>query len=179
MPEKYINDLESSSKRRKLLLGAGSLLTFIISVLFLGPFIHELSHITVLEFFNCGYSYNYGFSVFQGTYAQVTPYCSLPSWGSLGFYSSGYLVTMLVGGLFCAFSMKSDRRFRSYISASLGSGMLFSILLTIGSKGDLNNLARILEAESYILLSIVFVVTGIFVTTLRTLEHLFRLERKE
>lgn len=179
-PEKHIADLRSSSRRRKFLQLGGSFSFFLLSVFLLGPLIHEASHIAVLELINCAYGFDYGFQILRGMYGSVDPYCQTSSSILLLFYLSGYLATILFGGALSAFSMKTEGKTLSMITASTGTGLLISVLLSVGSKGDISQAISVLEIDKiYGTFAIVFIITGIFITSLRTIEHVFRLERQE
>jgi hypothetical protein len=179
-PEKHIADLKSSSRRRKFLQLVGSFSFFLTSVFLAGPLIHEASHIAVLEMINCTYGFDYGFQFLRGLYGSVDPYCQASNSILLLFYSAGYLTTILLGGVLSAVSMRTDGKSLSIFTASIGTGLLISVLISVGSKGDISQAISVLEiGEIYGTLAIVFIITGIFVTSLRTIEHIFRLERKE
>lgn len=179
-PEKYIEDVESSIRRRKFFQLTASSIIFLASTWFLGPLVHEFAHIAVLKIINCSYSFEYGFQLLRGIYGGVNPYCQPEKAVLLLFYSAGYLATILTGGGLSAFSMRTDSRNLSLILAATGTGILVSILLSIGSKGDVSQIISLLElSRIHGTLTIVFVAVGIFITSLRAVEHIFRLERQE
>lgn len=179
-PEKHIEDLESSIRRRKFLEITGSIGLFLISLLILGPFVHEIAHVLVLKLASCSYSFSYGFSIFQGVYGSVAPYCQLSRTVLLVFYSAGYLATLTAGSILSVASIETEIRSLSLVTASAGTGMLVSVLLSIGSKGDLQQIISVLEvSQIYGTFTVIFIATGVFITSLRTIEYIFRLEREE
>ena len=180
LPEKYIEDIESSARRKNIVSIAGVSTFFIFSALLLGPLIHEYLHIAVLKFLKCPYSFEYGFQLLRGIYGSVNPYCNPGSAGLILFYSSGYLGTLLLGGALSAISMRSDDRKISVWSGTAGAGLLVSILFSIGLKGDIKSIISLLDLHSFHgTLAKLFIITGVFITSLRVLEHFFRLERQE
>lgn len=179
MPEKYIKDLESSSRRNKFLRHFGIAAVFLASFLLIGPLLHEISHIFTLEFKGCMYYFRPGFSILNGFRAEVEPLCSLGTAYLILFYSIGYLGTLVAGAALNVLAMeRKDRKFSDLLAAA-GTGMLLSVLSTIGVEGDLQNLLEIFNMEGYWQLVSLFVMLGVFLSSLKGVEILLRLEREE
>lgn len=138
LPDKHFEDIESSKKRRQSMRNILISAVAIISLLLIGPLIHELSHIVTLEFINCSYIMDIDFKVLGGIYAEVQPLC-YPSKEVLAvFYSSGYLSTLVTGWGLVVVGHRIEGSYYRYVAAA-GVGMLLSILLSIGQKGDVEN----------------------------------------
>lgn len=177
-PKKYLEDIESSERRSKIIKYSSQIAIFLSCLLLLGPIIHELSHIAVLKLYNCFYYFTTGFGILTGLYGKVTPLCS-PSAPRLAlFYAIGYISTITAGGLLSIASSKlSDNA--GYLAAA-GAGMLLSVLLSIGSEGDIQNFLGVLGvSQSYALPLISFLMIGVFITSLRTLQMIMELEGEE
>ncbi|MFB6167038.1 MAG: hypothetical protein ABEJ62_02130 [Candidatus Nanohaloarchaea archaeon] len=147
LPEKHLRDMESSRKRRKTLSRIVVSSAFLASFLFLGQLLHELSHIIPLEAVDCSYSFSYGFSPLGGAHALVQPLCSPDPGFLMFFYPAGYLSTLAAGWGFLLFSRKQEG-FRSDLLAASGTGMLMSILLSIGSEGDIESFLDVTGLDS-------------------------------
>ncbi|MFB6213093.1 MAG: hypothetical protein ABEJ07_00810 [Candidatus Nanohaloarchaea archaeon] len=146
LPEKHLKDLESSRKRRKILSHVTVSATFLASFLLIGQFIHELFHVLPLWLIGCPYSTEIGFSFVGGAHAIVRPLCTPSDGFLLVFYSLGYLSTLVAGwgAIVAASRLKS---FRANTLAAAGTGMLMSILLTIGSEGDVESFLSVAEVS--------------------------------
>ncbi len=179
LPEKYINDLESSSRRSKILRDFLIAVTFLTSFLLIGPLVHEIAHVLTLEFKGCTHYLNAGFSILNGFRAEVTPLCSLGNAYLLIFYSIGYLTTLVFGAALNIFATERKNNKLSDFMAAAGTGMLLSVLTTIGSEGDLLNLLEIFNLGGYWQLVSLFIMLGVFTSSLKGVEILLRLERKE
>jgi len=154
------------------MLKASTILLFPLTVLFIGPIIHEVSHIVILETINCNYTLSAGLG-FSGLFAAVQPYCNPGTLQLSIFYLIGYINTMVFGGFLSLYSLKSENKSKSLIYGTLGAGVLFSIVLTLSFKGDLINTAKILGLPlfySHALTIILFI--GCSASALRTLEQI-------
>ncbi len=180
LPEKYIKDLESSSRRGRILTYLYISIIFTASFLLVGPLLHEIVHVLALEFKGCIYYFEPGFSILKGFRAEVKPLCSLENSYLVLFYSAGYLATLVAGGILNIFAMEeTGNRLRADLLAASGTGVLLSVLSTIGIEGDLLNLFRIFDAGSYWKIGALFVILGVFMTSLKGMQILLRLEGEE
>jgi hypothetical protein len=177
-PDKYIRDLESSRKRgrfaKKLVLGA----SFIFSMIILGPLIHEVAHIAVLEFYNCFHQVDTGFTLLRGLNAEIAPLCNMESAQLLFFYSAGYISTLVTASILSMAALEKPRG-AEYLSA-IATGLFISVLLSVGSRGDIQNAVDVLGiSRSYSLAAVLFIVTGVLLSTLKSLQLFLDLEREE
>lgn len=179
IPQKYLDDLESSANREQSIHHLKLSLLFLVSMVALGPFLHEISHAAVLELNQCIYSFTGSFSLY-GFHASIQPFCSLEKSSLILFYSSGYLSTIIAGGLMKLGALEAPTEKLSHYLAATGTGILISIILTIGAEGDIASLMEILGApahwESFIVL---FVVLGVFLSSLKGLNIVMGLEWEE
>ena len=177
-PEKHLKDLESSRRRKKLLdtlvISSAFLSTFFI----LGPLLHELSHILVLELKNCSYLFDFSVGFPSGFHATTEPLCSISPGQLIVFYSSGYVVTLLVG---TAMNILSSRYREPYhILSALGTGTLLSAILTIGVKGDIQNALKAAGfSTSYGMWIALIIFLGVLGASIHGIEMLLELEREE
>lgn len=179
LPEKYLEDVESSARRQRSIEYIGVTAAFLASFLALGPIIHEIGHIAVLEFYRCAYYFEPGFSILRGMHATVEPLCSPGTARLILFYSIGYLSTVIVGGALSITAMTRKFRGSRYLAA-LGSGMLMSILVSISSEGDIQSALNTIGADpAYGPAIIAFIVLGVFTSSLKTMEVFTESERKE
>ena len=177
-PEKYLKDLESSHNRRRILEQAALSLIFFSTFLFFGPLIHEAAHILVMQFYNCFYSFEPSFSLLSGLHAKVAPLCTLETPQLLIFYSIGYPATLFAAG-FSSFAALTDKKGARYFAAA-SSGLFLSVLLSIGGEGDIQNAVEVLGlSRSYSTALVVFILTGVLLSSLETLELFMDLERQE
>lgn len=179
LPEKYVRDLESSSRRSKLFRKLFIAVTFLTSFFLIGPIIHEIAHLATLEFKGCPHYFRPGFSILNGFRAEVTPFCSLETAYLMVFYSSGYLATLVSGAVLNIGAMEREEGKLSDFLAAAGTGMLLSVLTTIGSEGDLLNLLEIFNLGGYWKIVSLFVILGVFMSSLKGIDLLLQLERKE
>lgn len=145
-PDKHFEDIESSRKRKESIRNILISVVAVVSLLLLGPLLHELSHIISLEVIDCSYMMDINFKLLGGIYAEIQPLC-YPSQDLLVvFYASGYLSTLIAGwGLIVAAHRIKGSYYR-YVAAT-GVGMLLSILLSIGKKGDIENLLEVMGMD--------------------------------
>lgn len=177
-PEKYLRDLESSHKRKKILDLFLLTTVFLSAFLFFGPLLHEAAHISVMHIYNCFYSFEPSFSLLSGLHAEVAPLCTLEKSQLLLFYSIGYPATLIAGGI-TSLAAVTDRKGAKYFAAS-SSGFFLSVLLSIGAEGDVQNAVDVLGiSQSYSLIVVIFVLTGVLLSSLRTLQLFLDLEREE
>ncbi len=181
LPEKNLQELTYREKRGRAftIIAAGVL--FLVSLLFLGPLTHEAMHAAWLEFLGCFYSTDAGFSAISGFYASIQPVCSMSVPELLAFYSIGYAATISTGGLLNLVGTRSDSKKVSLILTATGTGMLLSVLLSVTVKGDIQSITSLLALPGfYTDLAILFIVLGVFVSSLKPLERLFdELERQD
>ncbi|MFB6145130.1 MAG: hypothetical protein ABEJ99_01345 [Candidatus Nanohaloarchaea archaeon] len=166
-PDKYVKDIESSVKRNKSLKRIGIYLSFLTSLILIGPALHEAGHIIVLKAIGCSYFMNFGFSVFHGVYASIEPLCNPGTATLLVFYSTGYLLTLISGTTMILLGNED----RKYLTAA-GTGFLLSVILTITIEGDVHSAAVLLGETYFEPLVTALIVLGVFVTSLRGLEKI-------
>ncbi|MFB6199837.1 MAG: hypothetical protein ABEJ83_03085 [Candidatus Nanohaloarchaea archaeon] len=147
LPEKHLDDLEQSVKKKKLYSLAGHTLLFAASYLFIAPLIHETVHIIVLAVSNCFYETNWSFNIINGLRATVQPHCSLNKLNQLIFYLSGYLTTLGSAVAILAGSKKLERYGKP--GFAVASGLLLSLVGNISLRGDLKNLRLLLDAPVF------------------------------
>lgn len=177
-PEKYIQDLESSSRRKKLGGQFFASILFLISFYFLGPVIHEAAHIAVLQFYDCFYRFSFDFTLLSGFHAKVKPLCAIETPRLLLFYSIGYISTLVAAGVTSIAAVRQTKGSR-YLAA-MGSGLFLSVLLSIGAEGDIQSAIEVLGvSQSYGLAVVLFIVIGVFISSLKTLEMFLDLEGEE
>lgn len=175
-PEKHLREIKRNSKKRKLYEVLGTSSAALSSVYLLGPLIHELSHIAVLKLFQCGYNPIWEFNAFQGLRAEVQPLCSLETPSLLLFYSVGYLSVLCIGGLLSLYSIELNKRESSLdtVVGGLGVGLMFSLFLSLGMKGDIQNSIQILglpQSLSFLFYGIIIAIGG-YVSILLMESHL-------
>lgn len=180
LPEKHIRDLESSHRKSRVFSNSAVALLFITAFLLLGPAIHELAHVSLLELRNCSYLFDIDFLVPNGINAEVEPLCVISPGYLLFFYSSGYLATLTAGvALNIAGSIARDESLSGYLAA-LGTGMLLSVILTIGVEGDIQNALEVMKLDAwYGSLVALVIVLGVFAAGIHGLENMMDLEREE
>ncbi|MFT4867944.1 MAG: hypothetical protein ACI9LV_000556 [Candidatus Nanohaloarchaea archaeon] len=171
-PEKHVKEMERlesrKSFRRKIFASA----VFLGSVFVIGPVIHELSHMVVLEAIDCKYVLEWGLNI-NGIHGSVRPVC-VPTTSQLAtFYSIGYLSTIMSGGYLSFVTLRnhnvSSLKMTGY--TALGTGLLVSTAINLSTTGDITNLGEILEIST---VNIQFFTTGLFLaisaTVVRTLQ---------
>ena len=144
-PEKARKTKEREEKLRKGFYRAFHGLTFLLALFVIGPLIHEIAHIGVLQILSCTHRELIEAS-FYGIYGTVEPLCELDIFEQGLFYTSGYISTILVGSTFTFFSVKRTGKalkVRDYL-ASAGSGILLSMIIPLTSHGDFRILASAL-----------------------------------
>lgn len=170
-PEKYLDDLESSERRKGILTDFTVALIFATCFIAVGPFLHELSHMAVLELYSCGYTTDIGFDLLGGVYAGVNPLCTIQGSKLAFFYAAGYLSTFLIGGSLSAISVELEGPSR--LTASAASGLLLSILVSVGRKGDIQNMMSSLQLpEFYAALGVAAITVIVFTISLGTVQVL-------
>lgn len=179
-PEKHLKDLESSERKSRILGDFSIALLFLTSFVLLGPLIHEISHIAMLEFKNCNYLFNIGFMLPNGIHAEVSPLCAIKPGYLLLFYSIGYLATLSTGvALNVAGSVLEKKSYSSHLTA-LGTGMLLSVILTIGVEGDIQNALEVMSLDpKHGIWIALFIILGVFTASIHGVQNLLKLERKE
>ncbi len=176
-PDKYYKDLESSKRRDKLFSEVGIVTIFLTFFLVGGQVIHELGHLAVLNWYGCISSMDTGFTFLNGFYAAIQPLCTLTDPQLLLFYSSGYIATLIFGmGLNIAGLRRKTNR-NSYFLSAAGTGALLSILLTLGSHGDIELFLNVLGLDGYSSIAKIFIILGILGASLEDIVML--LERQE
>lgn len=131
---------------------------------FLGPVIHELSHLMVIGPSGCEYTFRPGLNIFTGFRASYELGCAAQPYVLGLFYFSGYLGTLVTALTTFYFSNKSENLNKVFLS-SLGTGMLLSIVSSISLKGDIFNGLKAFNLEAYssfieiILISVILLIT--------------------
>ena len=180
LPEKHIKDLESSAKRAKIWEQLSIALLFLGSFLLFGPLIHEGAHLLLLELKNCIYLFNLNFVLPNGVYATVEPLCVIRPGYLVLFYSSGYLATILLGGLLNIMASLKPYMSHSKKLTSIGTGMLLSVVLTIGVEGDIQSALNVMNLNpSHAGWISLLIVLGVFAASIHGTEVLLDLERQE
>lgn len=140
LPEGYVKEQENRKLRkenwRKVTVSA----LFLLSFLILGPLLHELSHIAVLMMKGCAFTHSFGFGL-SGFHGYVQPLCHLRTPSLTLFYMAGYISTVGVGVL----SLETESVKKNDYAASIGFGILFSTLLSMGSHNDVLMTTNALE----------------------------------
>jgi uncharacterized membrane protein YvlD (DUF360 family) len=142
LPEKHLENLERDVRRTRT--GAVVLVAifFGLSMLLLGPILHELSHILVLESLGCDYSLEAGFSFFSGVHASIQPLCYIHDVPLIIFYLAGYATTLAAAGFLSYHGLAYDRK--RYLVGSIGAGMFGSIPLSIGAENDISQVLHLI-----------------------------------
>lgn len=174
-PKNFVEEARLAKQLSELRDKIWLFLGFFGSLFVLGPLIHELGHVLVLFMEGCSFDSSFGFSL-MGMHGSIQPLCDLSSGWLLLFYSSGYLATILFGGLLCLYSVNlRDNDFLSYFLSVVGIGSLLSILLSIGNHGDVYLFVGVLGLyETMGHLATLFLALGVSATCLRVLEVVFR-----
>ncbi len=159
-PPKYLEDLESSERRKNYFRHLTISFSIVFSFLIIGPLVHEAAHLGVLIAQNCSFSTSFSLSWFKGLYASVTPFCSPEAFGVSVFYLSGYLTTLGFSAI-----MLLPEKFREHLSA-IAVGSSLSILITIGSKGDIQNLVEASGIGSPMVFTALLVIPTLIVSLL-------------
>lgn len=168
-PEKYLRDLESSRRRLKLFQYLTAAFLFVTGFLLIGPLIHEFSHILWLEFHGCYYDMSLSFHYLAGLRGKIDPGCNLNSAALVVFYSIGYFTTLLTGTLIDLYARIKQGE-HLYLSA-FSIGILVSVMATIGLKGDLQSLVKVIGApKSAASIASVFIILGIVSLTYKTVK---------
>jgi len=176
-PEKHLKELESSERKSKIFGKLVLLIFFITGFVFFGPLIHELGHLAILELKGCNYIFNIGFVFPHGLNAGVSPLCAITPGYLILFYSIGYLLTLCLGvGLNITGSILESK----YSSAMIytGTGMLLSVIPTIGIKGDIQNALAVMNLDpTYSIFIALLIVLGVFAGSIQGIKDLIDSER--
>jgi len=143
---------------------------FTVGYLFLGPGIHELSHLFVIWPSGCEYTFRRGFNLFTGFRASYELGCAAKPYILGLFYFSGYIGTLLSSLAAFYLSSKSEG-WKSSLLSSLGTGMLLSIVSSISLKGDVFNGLKAFGLEGYADLMELLSISVILVITLIEVER--------
>lgn len=176
LPEKFVEDMENSQKRREILRHLKHGAAFIVVALIVGPLIHEIAHVVSLIIQGCSYSMELGAS-FSGLHGAVEPLCHLSDTGMLLFYLSGYGGTLVLATVLGIAAVEKDMLWTLTIS----SGLFMSAVVTVGAHGDLSQAARVAGGTQFhATLTAALLILGSLGSSLWTADKLFeRLERKE
>ncbi|MFT4892372.1 MAG: hypothetical protein ACI8Z7_000144 [Candidatus Nanohaloarchaea archaeon] len=172
LPDKHVKQMEKLESRKSIYRKISASVIFLLSVFVIGPVVHELSHMVVLESINCEYILNWGLNI-NGIHGSVRPVCVPNNYQLIAFYSVGYLSTAVAGGFLSFTSLKNrfDDSLKRINYTSLGTGLLVSTAISLSLVGDMNNLAEILEIG--VLQTQIFTVgffLAISATVMRTLQ---------
>lgn len=122
-------------------LGIFLLIAFIVA-----PVMHEGSHILVLKVLGCHYNINLFFSLAQGVYAYINPWCGMSPLNSLVFFASGITVNVCISVLLFGYSWVLLRRWRlSQSIIVLFAALGFSVnpvLYFFETTGDILNMTQ-------------------------------------
>ena len=173
-PEKYSKDLKKSRDKKKTVWEIAVSLGFTASFLIVGPLIHELGHVAVVEYINCPYTFSLDFAILSGLYGSISPFCSLTTIEAVAFYISGYAATILLGTLTLSASYLYVKR-RKALSL-ISAGLFMSVLLGLG-HGDLPALSNyVAPGQTPMILSVLLIVLA---GTTVSLNQLFRKEEDQ
>lgn len=133
------------------------LLSFPIIAFIISPFLHELFHMLVLNYYNCPYWADFHSSLESGLYATVYPGCIMSNiqWAIL--YLAGITGTLAIGFSLLILDWhltKKDYLEYSIFTSFIAIGFLFSPVIYFFSKeGDLINTFTVLNISppAYIL----------------------------
>ncbi|MFB6292557.1 MAG: hypothetical protein ABEI58_04150 [Candidatus Nanohaloarchaea archaeon] len=181
LPEKNLRETRYLKKKEKFFTVTGGGTLFLFSLLLAGPILHELMHAAWLEMLGCFYSVEAGFTLTTGVYASIQPVCSMSTVELLAFYSLGYATTIAAGGVLNLLGTRSDSRKKSLVLTAAGTGLLLSILLSVTVEGDIQSIVDLLGLPPFFAdFATLFVVLGVFLSSLKPLERLFDdLERED
>lgn len=160
-PDKHFRDELKSLRKKSLAKKFSVMACFLISFLFFGPLIHELAHIATLIAYSCPYSKSFEWVV-SGLRANIKPLCSISGIRLASFYLVGYTSTITVGASLELISSISSRGKKLLSATSLG--LLLSVVISVGQKGDIINALQIygLSSQIFLVLTVLFIVTAYF-----------------
>jgi len=178
-PEEFVDNDRKWKKRKIIEHKLELFFAFVSSLFVIGPVIHELGHVLIVILDGCLFDFNLGLSLL-GLHGSIQPLCDMSTPVLLLFYSSGYLATIIVGGLLCFYSLNiRENDYLSYILGMFGVGILLSILLSIGDHGDVYLFLDVLGfSEGLGHLITLFVALGVSATSFRVLTVLFKQQEK-
>lgn len=144
LPDHYLEELERSRRLRKFWKGLILSVILLGTFYFIAPIFHEASHILLLEFFGCNYTEAWTMSL-SGLKGRIQPLCALGTAKMVAFYSVGYLSVILSGGLMGAVGIERHNSFlQDQVLTVTSSGFLLSLVVTIETKGDMENILDLL-----------------------------------
>lgn len=143
-PEKARKTKVREKKVRKSIHGILHGTAFLLSFFVIGPLVHEIAHIGVLEILSCTHREVFKTSIY-GIYGTVEPLCQIDVVEQGFFYLSGYSSTLLSGTVLTLFSVEEkDGYFKTHdYLASAGSGILLSMIIPLTLHGDLRTFASV------------------------------------
>lgn len=144
-PDKHVKQMEKLEERNTIYRKLIPSTIFIVSVVAIGPLIHELSHMVVLEAINCEYILNWGLNI-NGVHGSVKPTCVPDKYQLTAFYSVGYLSTAVGGSVLSFMSLRNrfDDSIKKISYTALGTGLLISTAISLSIVGDMRNLSELL-----------------------------------
>jgi hypothetical protein len=140
-PDKHVKEMENKVKAEKASKIIFELLVLFLSFYILAPLIHEFSHIIYLVLMECSHQVSWG-AGFTGLTASVKPFCVINGSQALVFYLSGYVSTVLAGMSLSVRELGVETC-SDYVKL-VGTGLLASVIFTVGRKGDIRTLGHLL-----------------------------------
>ncbi len=172
LPERHFRDIEKLERNRRIKTIGALMAVFLVSMVFAGPLIHELSHVSILEAIGCDYELRLFWEWGKTFHGAVQPLCYVQQVQLFIFYVSGYASTLIAGGFLTFWSVRhmEERRMRAFLYAGAGLGLMSSIVLSIGPRGDFHRALKTIDAPAsyriYILVLVLLIVSSTFLRTL-------------
>lgn len=136
IPDTYRTEQKLSRWKKIFYRRASEVIFFVSGFLLVGPLIHELGHLLVLEIYRCTYYTSFSFNWFSGLRGVFDLRCSLDRFAQSIFYISGYSFTLASGATSVILSRRKLRHRKIFLS--FGTGILMSVLSSVTLKGDLH-----------------------------------------
>lgn len=163
LPKKHIKEMEKKVETSRRINLSLFIVSFLGSFFFLGALIHEIFHILVLGFFNCGSDKSWSFSFYQGLRASIQPLCSLDGIRLALFYISGYASVMISGIFSGVLGFLTDNNRLKYILTGTGTGLFISLISSLSIRGDISNSVQTLSLPGFSSI-LIYLVTAILAT---------------
>lgn len=166
------NILDKSLKKYSVKIGL-TIFAFFSGYFIVGPVIHEVSHLVLIEFSRCSYLFKPDFNTFTGFRSAYEIQCSVESWKTIFFYFSGYFGTLIGSLPFLYLSNKLESIYSNF-SLVIALGMLISVVSSITLKGDVYNGMGALGAAHLSGFTEIVLTLLVFTITLISLEFYFQ-----
>jgi len=143
-PDRHVRSLKRSKLKKKIYRNTGILVIFLLCLMFIGPLIHETTHILWMEYQNCIYDYGLNLGP-TGLHGIIKPLCQMSNLNLIIFYSTGYLSTLIFGTALNVSATEMHERTSRYVyPLSAGTGLMLSVVIGLTAKGDLAEIFDIL-----------------------------------